>query len=359
MEGLICSHTNAIYAIRKARCRYASLPWEAIAPAEQRRILSSSVPNAQQIDFADLERLGFWSGADGEVLHLLVGTAAARRRREPLECHVHSGALPKGALMRVAPDVYCVSPGFAALQYARGRTLAEAYALLMELLGTYSLAPDATLSLSWGGLWPDRPERPDGPAVEQTHYRCAPVVTIRKLKALARWASGPADATFRKAVELVRPGSASPAESIMCGVFSVPMRYGGFGCSALPKGGMLLNHQVDFTGQAVLMASGMPYAVCDAFIPAANTDLEYNGIGHEEENARIHDGARNNGLRGMNVKVIVVNRDQMRDISALEAIAQSMYRDAGVRFRHHVTGYRKRQADWLNGLRRATGLPPV
>lgn len=137
------------------------------------------------------------------------------------------------------------------------------------------------------------------------------------------------------------------------------MRYGGFGCSALPKGGMLLNHRLDFNTQTVRMASGMPYAVLDADIPSAKTDLEYNGAGHEIQQARIHDGNRNNGIKGMDYKVLVINRNQMRDIVALEAMAKSIYHDAGVRFRYSIKAYRNRQAAWLNGLRNSIGLPPT
>lgn len=122
---------------------------------------------------------------------------------------------------------------------------------------------------------------------------------------------------------------------------------------------MKLNYQLNFGTQAMRMASGMPYAVCDAYIPAAKTDLEYNGLGHEQEEARIHDGNRNNGLRGEGVRVIVINRGQMRDIEALEAIAQSIYHDAGVQFRYRISGYRLRQARLLKELRQAVGLPPA
>lgn len=107
------------------------------------------------------------------------------------------------------------------------------------------------------------------------------------------------------------------------------------------------------------MSSGMPYAVADCFIPAANVDVEYNGTGHEELPARIHDGNRNNGLRCMGINVIVIQRDQMRDIQALEAIARTIYRFAHMRFRYQGKGHRAKQANLLNALRGAVGLKPV
>lgn len=61
----------------------------------------------------------------------------------------------------------------------------------------------------------------------------------------------------------------------------------------------------------------------------------------------------------MGVTVLVINRDQMCDIVALEAIAQSIYKAARVQFRYRFDGVRLRQSAWLNGLRRGIGLPPV
>ena len=136
------------------------------------------------------------------------------------------------------------------------------------------------------------------------------------------------------------------------------MSYGGFNIGSF-AGGALLNHRIDFTHDAVLMASGIPYAIADLYIPAAKTVIEYNGGDHDNASARHHDDRRNNGLKGMGIKVVVITREQMRDITALEAIARTIYKDANKRFRHHASGYRIKQAAWLNGLRRGVGLPPV
>ena len=147
-------------------------------------------------------------------------------------------------------------------------------------------------------------------------------------------------------------------ESVLAAMLGAPHRLGGFALSALP-GGMQLNRRIEFEHDAILMSSGMPYAICDVYIRSANAEIEYNGIGHEEESARVHDGQRNNGMRGMGIKVIVVNREQMRDVQALEAIARSLYRDAGVRYRDVNDGRRALQDAWLNGLRAGIGLRPA
>ena len=300
---------------------------------------------------------GFWEDLPGERLDLLVSDRAHRTAKPEIICHVFSSPLPSNAIWHIRDNLYCTSPAFTALLYCRGRSLAECIVLLMELLGTYTLPESATMPISWGGRWPDNI---DEAAVQQKHLnRIEPAVTMKELKALAKWATSSSDRTFRTAVDLALPGSASPGETVMCGMFAPPLRCGGFGLANLSNEGMLLNHRIDFTHDAALMASGIPYAVADAYIPAAKTDLEYNGFDHELENYRVHDGHRNNGLKGMGIKVVAINREQMRDIPALEAIAKSIYKDAGKRFRYQFSGYRPRQAAMLNGLRRGSGLPPV
>lgn len=176
---------------------------------------------------------------------------------------------------------------------------------------------------------------------------------------MAKWAKSSRYAVFRQAVGLAAERAASPGEAIMYGVFGAPMRYGGFACHRLSAKGMELNKRIDFDVNSMHMAGGMTHCICDAYIEAASTDMEYNGLGHEETKAKIHDDNRNNGLDGMDINLVVVQREHMRDIVALEAIAKKMYERAGVRFRYRVDGYRVLQQNWLNGLRRGVGLPPV
>lgn len=256
--------------------------------------------------------------------------------------------------------------------------------LLSELMGTYGLSEEATMTIAWGGVWPGKEEGPalavpadatdptlaapadatdpalaapaaDDKPADQAHYRCDPAFTREDLDAFAHISSG---RVFAQAAAIALPDAASPMESVMAGMLGAPHRLGGFGLSAL-RGGMLLNHRINFNYDAVLMSSGMPYAICDAYIPAAKAEIEYNSIGHEEESARVHDGERNNGIRGMGIKVVVVNRGQMRDIRALEAIARSFHRAAGVRYRDVNDGQRVLQGAWLNSLRAAIGMDPV
>lgn len=372
----VISHLSALRAIRRARRAYSALPWDVIDDEQQTQSLEGCVPNKDAIDFAALAILDAWSEDDSECLDLFVAGGNNRRPDGRLLQRTITAPLPQGAIMHIEADIYVTSPAMTAMLCSKNESVAKTLMLLMELLGTYSLPPEATYPIAYDDTWPKAngfeamdgldcqgdqptPEKQAETRYEQAHYKCEPATTIEELEAVARFAKSSSYASFRTAVKLARAGSASPAESLMFAVLGAPMRFGGFGCCSLPMGGLLLNYRVDFDTLAVNMSSGIPYAICDLYCPAAGVDNEYNGIGHELQNARIHDGNRNNGLKAMGIHVLVINRDQMKDLVALEAFAQTMHRLAGVRFRYRIKGYRKRQAAWLNALRAGIGLAPV
>lgn len=383
MDTLIVSHINALRAIRRERRIYSRITWEPLNAADARRTLKASVPNRSYLDLAHYDCLGFLDDSDPTLLHVLVGSPASRRTATAATVitHVFSGNMPAGSIMRVEPGLYAVSPAFAALQYSIDRSYEETFMLLMELLGTYTLPEEATFPLSNGEPWiaeeeapkpssersddsdtednPDSQSKRQPPAVNQIRYQCEPATTIKELQALSAWAKSSRYATFRSVVRHVTGGSASPMESIMYGMFALPMSHGGFACNSLSKDGVQLNKRIDFDSHAREMASGMPYAICDAYIQAAETTLEYNGEYHEAASSVLHDAKRNNGLSGMGISVIIVTREQMCDLPALEAIAISLYRRAGRHFRYRIAGYRVRQQNLLNGLRKGTGLKAV
>ena len=372
----VISHFSALRAIRRARRAYSALPWDSIDGGQQAQALAGCIPNNDAVDFSALSILDAWNEDDSEPLDLLISNEDNRRPDKRLRQHILSATLPKSAIMRIEADIYATSPAMTAMLCSKNESVAKTLMLRMELLGPYSLPPEATYPIAYDDTWPKADgfeamgdldcqgsqPAPEGQAearYEQAHYKCEPATTIEDLKAIARFAKSSSYASFRTAVKLARTGSASPAESLMFAVLGAPMRFGGFGCCSLPMGGLLLNYRIDFDTLAVNMSSGIPYAICDLYCPAAGIDNEYNGIGHELQNARIHDGNRNNGLKAMDIHVLVINRDQMKDLVALEAFAQTMHRLAGVRFRYRIKGYRKRQAAWLNALRAGIGLAPV
>ncbi len=154
-----------------------------------------------------------------------------------------------------------------------------------------------------------------------------------------------------------------PSRTLMLTVLGAPMRFGGFDVAACPWEACYSTIESTSTFWWLTCPSGIPYAICDLYCPAAGVDNEYNGIGHELQNASHPRWQRNNGpFKAMGIHVLVINRDSNeRPVAFLKPSAQTMHRLAGVRFRYRIKGYRKRQAAWLSqrSLRAGIGLAPV
>ena len=274
--AIIVCGLSALRGIRRARRVHDLWSWALLDAQEQERVLAAATSRKSLIDFEELARRGFWGEEDTEELELLVGRPADRRRVAHVRCRCASGPLPEGSLCRVAPGLYATSPLYTAWQYSKGRGMAAVVMLLSELMGTYGLSEEATMTIAWGGVWPGKEEGPalaapadatdsdlaapadatdpdlaapdsafaagtaDDKPADQAHYRCDPAFTREDLDAFARISSG---RVFAQAAAIALPDAASPMESVMAGMLGAPHRLGGFGLSAL-RGGMLLNHRI-------------------------------------------------------------------------------------------------------------------
>ena len=326
MDAFILSHQSALQAIRYARSRYFGLPWDGLTRPQQQRALEACAPAGGDIDYGALERVGAWDPELRDPVDVLVGGAGARRRHLDLAPHVMSGTLPSNSLLQVQPGLYCCSPALVITQYAQTHPWQEVLALCMELCGAFGLGDEGYLV-------------------------CEPALTVVQLNrylGCSKQIRGLPVA--RKAARYALNGAASPMEGIVGALYHVPLSLGGFGLDS-----MLLNHRIDFDHDAVL-ASGMPYAICDAYLPLAKTTFEYNGGYHDAASARRHDEKRTAGLLAMGIQTIPLNDGQLRDIEALEAIAKTVYKRIGKRLRYTTAGYRPKQLELLNALRTSMGL---
>lgn len=130
----------------------------------------------------------------------------------------------------------------------------------------------------------------------------------------------------------------------MFGIFCLPMLRGGFAC----KSG-ISNYRIEFEEEAIAV-SGMPYAIGDLVFPSSREILEYKGHPHDSKESRIRDEKREAGLSAMGFRVTSINREQIKDAAALEAIAKRLYRQAGLRFRCTVDAERTRQYQLMKEL---------
>ena len=350
MEGtprhtVIVSHGSALRAVRVARRRYARLPWRPLGLIEQRRVLAACAPNRGDIDMGLLYREGLWDSEHPETpIEVLVTHRNQTRHRPGLRCHVCSSALPAGSILEIAPGIYSVSPALTLAQYARSHDFPEVVALAFELCGTFSLKESHVPGEICFN--PSDHERESG------YFESDPAIHAKELGRQLEGLAGIGNAKLAlRAARHTLDGARSPGEAIMASLFHLPFAAGGFAIRA-----MRLNHKVPFSREARAI-SGMPYAVCDAYVPESHTTLEYNGAYHDLSSSRIHDERRAAGLKAMGITTDALNRIQLADIDALEAEAIQLYRRAGARYQNRARAHRVKQVELLNGLRRAFGWP--
>ncbi|MBE6468625.1 MAG: hypothetical protein E7001_01335 [Coriobacteriaceae bacterium] len=354
MDTVILTDQTALRAIRAERRRRGLLVWEHLSPAASARVLAAATANEGAIDREELVRLGAL-GLENDEAHLLVGSASRRRGGSGIRCHLASRPRPWLTLLKIRPGLFCCAPLAVTVQFSRSHGIGETAALMMELMGTYSLDAEVT-----AGLWD--PSASLGAPRESglSHLRLSyePVLDAGQLRrASGHMRDGSGTRVFAGAASFALPDAASPMETIMVAMLAAPKSAGGFGCKNLSRAGIKVNWRIELTPEARAIAK-MPYVICDAYIPAALSCFEYNGGYHTDERARMHDENRNAGLAAMGIETIVINRQQIKDVQALECIAKRVYLRAGKRYRQTVTGHRQLQNDLLHGLRVGSGLPP-
>ncbi|WP_232385472.1 MULTISPECIES: endonuclease domain-containing protein [Enorma] len=341
---IVVSHESALRGIRFARCRYAALPWRPLSAREVRDVMARARASARSVDLDELARHGFCPGdEDTRRVHLLASSSASRRRRENVSIHT-MGVSPRGAtLLEAAPGIFSVSVELAFIQCCATLSFPKALALGYELCGTFSMCE---------GIW-DGWDCDEGSTDPSGYLETEPATTVAALaRVVARMPHVRGVKMARSVIANLLDGARSPMEAIVAGVFHMPISLGGIGIKE-----MQLNRRIDFNRLAS-NASGMPYTICDAFIPSARVDLEYNGGYHAETVSRIHDENRNRGLNALGITVIALNHDTLRDVEALEAVGSTIFHRAKMRYRDRSREGAARRVRLLNGMREAFGLKP-
>lgn len=238
-----------------------------------------------------------------EPLDVVVGRQTARRNSQAATCRVWTGPLANGLIACVDRGTYVAAPELALAQMSHGLSISKLIALGMELCGSYS------------------PLRGD------CVWNLAALTNAVRLRWLAGFLDGCRGAKkFRRASQYILDNSASPMESKLAMLLSLPRPMGGFGCEP-PQ----LNRRIELTARAKRECA-RSYLVADLFFPNAGVDVEYQGKEwHRSDDARRHDEARQNALTMMGLTCLFVSSEHMVDEARLAALSDTIRRRAGVR----------------------------
>lgn len=349
--SVVLTGASALRMMRAERRQMGYISWRDLDPDEERRVLHTSSPSAEDIYLPDLVRIGAVSGDVQEDLCLLVGSAKQRRRMPGASWSVCSTGLPDASILEVEPGVYSLSPEALCAAVAREVGCIQAFALAQELCSKISLSDRGRYLPPYSSPTVNRLAKDKDQPSDVGYFEVEPVLTPDRLADYLAACKGSAAKQLRRLCPFLSENLRSPMECIMLAMFSLPFSYGGFAC-----GPFKTDHKIEFNDRAQAI-SGMPYAVCDAYQEAARFDLEYNGEqGHSSRGGRIHDEKRNTGLASMGIEVATVNNEMLCDMEAMEALAWRIHQRMGKRYQNRVEARRKRQDALLNTLRACFGL---
>lgn len=263
-------------------------------PDEYAAAFVSSVPHLH-----DLSQVS-WLFGDAR-LDVLVPSRGARRVIKGARCHSWPWPLPRGAFCPLVDHVYVSSPEFLFMQLAGRGSLERALCLGYELAGTYARDRDVS-----GGM------RPRG--------------TISSVAAMRASVAegGPflGAKPVSQALGHVLDGSASPMETMLAILLTLPADLGGYGLPT-PE----LNAAVEVMGPQAPKVLHV-----DALYRDGGLALEYEGGGHATKTQLERDSIRRAELASAGIEVMTVTRPQVYEVARMDEVARHVAARLGTSF---------------------------
>ena len=254
-------------------------------------------------------------------LHVLVGSSNARKVARNLHCHISSEEYPSGSFIEVADGVMVCSPELCFIQMAEELSLAKLVLLGFELCGRY---------------------RPGNKEDEARGFRDdLPLTSVAKLKAyLSKAPVIKGKKAASRALQFVVDNSASPMESILTILLTLPYRLGGYGLE-MP----LLNYPITIPGDTKKRTRKKLY-LCDLFWPRQQIAVEYDSDDYHALKTQIaKDAIRRNDLISAGITVIVTTRKQVRETGSLRELAEILGKLLNKRMRYQSKEFPARHAN--------------
>lgn len=276
--------------------------------------LDLAVPHLRVLKSNDFTALGIGPGS----VDLLVVRSRKRPNTDCVRVHSLRNGLPPKSVFACSPSVCIVSPEVCIAQGAESLDWMTLLLLLFEFCGYYTV-PD--------------------PRMRRMQQRL-PLTSVARVEAhLVEMGDFPGLRNLRKALKFASDGSASPRETAVFLLLSLPRTYGGYGLKR-----PVMNAEVRLSTRAAKAFGSSSYCA-DLLWPDERIIVEYDGIdGHTGRERIARDAARRDALVGEGYAVFVITHDQLVDRAVFGEIAASIASKQGVRLRNRV-----RDFDALNG----------
>ena len=239
-----------------------------------------------------------------DTIDVLVSTSACRRSGLGLSSHVWSYPIPAHGLIELERGIYLCDIVLCAQQVAAMLGDLELIEYLFELCGKYALS-----------LQPDEPYREHPPLItpDDLHRHIEVSAGQRGINRL------------RRALQYVQGGTRSPMETALFISIVGPRRLGGLNIKTIQ-----VARRVDITGGARNLTR-RSFFECDALLLKSRTDLEYDGIIHEDAEQAAIDTERANAMAAMGYSVMNINRHALFDRLAFRRLMLAIMQREGRR----------------------------
>jgi hypothetical protein len=229
-----------------------------------------------------------------------MGDKGARREAKYLKNHIDSNGFPSGSFARIEGGPYVSSPELCFMQMATELSLIELIQFGYELCGRYRMIANK--------------------ATGQGFCEAAPLTDSDKLGRYVARASGiRGRENALLAIRHILDNSASPMETILAMMLTLPHRLGGY---ALPK--PELNSRIKVATNARYATSKGSYE-CDMFWPDRQLAVEYDSDSYHTKESQIADNAKKRtALSRQGIEVITVTKRQLVNTADLRNIAGTL-----------------------------------
>ena len=356
---IIISHKSALEywrEYRRLRGRSSGREKKTIAVAKVRRTSPPAIlPSINEIRDRVPSELSY-------PINLLVGNKNTGGKSAFFQPRVYSGKTSDGCFAGIGDGLAVSAPPFCFFQMAGELPLVKLIELGFELCGTYSLLgtcgqddkhssgqDDKHLPNNWEEL-DDRILHGDRELVidrrlyndleetagktlyankegiaDNTSYGLPQLTNTKALKAFTARMEGVSGRKMAsRALRYIADGSASPMETILFMLLTLPNKLGGYGLPA-----PVLNKRIN-TGNAAKgrPGSGNAYYVCDLFWPEARIAVEYDSYLHHTGADRIASDAKKRlDYKALGITPFTVTIGQVRDEIEFEGFAKLIARE--------------------------------
>ncbi|MDR2957880.1 MAG: hypothetical protein LBU61_06880 [Coriobacteriales bacterium] len=234
-------------------------------------------------------------------VHVTISKPNTRWLSITMKQHVFAGKIPIACFIDTENNFMVSSPELCYLQMASQLPLIELIELGYEMCGRYSIPNAKAEETSESGF-----------------YRRDPLTNKKKLAAfISRMKGAKWHKKAIRALRYIQDGSASPMETKLTILLTLPYQLGGFGL-LMPD----MNSRIVPTKTA-RQSSSKGFYVCDLFWPEYNLAVEYDSdLFHTGSQHIADDSKKRNALALLGITTITVTKQQLYSYSEMIKVAK-------------------------------------